>query len=149
MVRTALYVDGMLADENTAEPFDQFTWDLSGYTTSGQHILTVEAVDTLGLSKVSLGVPVLVTVVRPQFGLLPWLSRNSLWVALGAILFAGGVLGAILIRELGKKTSFGNGRPRLPPRPADPIRPGRGKKRGLRPAVEVVQPNHLKPTLSA
>jgi len=62
LVRTALYVDGVLADENTAEPFDQFTWDLSGYATSGQHILTVEAVDNFGLSKVSLGLPVLVTL---------------------------------------------------------------------------------------
>ncbi|HEY5269863.1 MAG TPA: FHA domain-containing protein [Anaerolineales bacterium] len=103
LVRTSLYVDGVLADENTAEPFDQFAWDLSGYATSGQHILTVEAVDTFGLSKVSLGVPVLVTVVRPQEGLLPWLSRNSLWVALGAILLAGGGLGAILTRSRVKK----------------------------------------------
>jgi hypothetical protein len=56
----------------------------------------VEAVDSLGLSKTSLGVPVMVTVVRPQFGLLPFLSRNSPWVALVAILFAGAVLSVIL-----------------------------------------------------
>jgi hypothetical protein len=99
LVRTVLYVDGVLVNENTTEPFDQFTWDLSEYAASGQHILTVEAVDTFGLSKVSLGVPVLVTVVRPQVGLLPWLSRNSLWVALGAVLFAGGGLAAILTRS--------------------------------------------------
>ncbi|MCX6035281.1 MAG: FHA domain-containing protein [Chloroflexi bacterium] len=99
LVRTVLYVDGVLAGENFVEPFDQFTWDLSEYAASGQHILTVEAVDTFGLSKVSLGVPVLVTVVRPQVGLLPWLSRNSLWVALGAVLFAGGGLVAILTRS--------------------------------------------------
>jgi hypothetical protein len=63
----------------------------------------VEAVDNLGLRKTSLGVPVLVTVVRPQFGLLPWLSRNSLSVALGAILYSGGVLGVILLRSLARK----------------------------------------------
>ena len=63
----------------------------------------MEAVDTLGLSKVSLGIPVMVTVVQPQFGLLPWLSRNSMWVALGAILLAGRVLGVILVRSLGRK----------------------------------------------
>ncbi len=55
LVRTVLYVDGVQVGENTTEPFDQFTWDLSGYTTSGQHMLTVEAVDNIGLSKVSLG----------------------------------------------------------------------------------------------
>jgi hypothetical protein len=96
LVSTTLFVDNQKVAENTAEPFDHFTWDLSGYTTSGQHTLSVEAVDSLGLSKISLAVPVTVTVVRPQFGLLPFLSRNSPWVALGAILFAGAVLGVIL-----------------------------------------------------
>jgi hypothetical protein len=99
LVRTVLYVDGAIASVNTSAPFDQFTWDLKGYTTSGNHILTVEAVDSLGLSKVTLGVPVLVTIVRPKFGLLPWLSRNSQWVALGAIFFAGGGLVLILSRS--------------------------------------------------
>jgi hypothetical protein len=130
--RTALYVDGVLADENTAEPFDQFTWDLSGYTVSGQHILTVEAEDTLGLSKVSLGIPVLVTVVRPQVGLLPWLSRNSLWVALGAILFAGAVLSGILTRSWvirWRLVPAGRGSRRDPL--TQSVHTG-GKKRGLR-----------------
>jgi hypothetical protein len=132
LVHTALYVDGMLADENTAEPFDQFTWDLSGYAASGQHILTVEAVDSLGLGKVSLGVPVLVTVVRPQVGLLPWLSRNSLSVARGAILIAGVGLVAILIRGREKKrrsVPAGRGSRR------DPLTQSvqaEGRKRGLR-----------------
>jgi hypothetical protein len=132
LVRTALYVDSVLADENTAEPFDQFTWDLSGYAASGQHILTVEAVDNLGLSKVSVGVPVLVTVVRPQFGLLSWLSRNSPWVALGAILFAGAVLGGTLTRSWVKRrrsTPASRGSRRDPL--THSVQTG-GKKRGLR-----------------
>ena len=109
LVSTTLYVDNQKVAENTAEPFNHFTWDLSGYATSGQHILSVEAVDDLGLSKVSLGVPVTITVVRPQFGLLPFLSRNSLWVAFAAILLAGVVLGATLV----------GGRVRRRARPAD------------------------------
>jgi hypothetical protein len=96
LVRTTLFVDDQKVAENTVEPFDHFMWDLSGYAASGQHILSVEAVDSLGLSKISLGVPVTVTIVKPQYGLMPFLSRNSLWVALGAILFAGAVLGIIL-----------------------------------------------------
>ena len=149
LVRTALYVDGVLVDENTAEPFDQFTWDLSGYAASAEHILTVEAVDSLGLSKISLGVPVLVTVVQPQFGLLPWLSRNSHWVALGAILFAGGVLGVILTRSWVKRHRSHHCRSRLPPRPADPIRPARRGKARPPSSVEASSRNYLKPTLSA
>ncbi len=132
LVRTALYVDGVLADENTAEPFDEFTWDLSGYAASGEHTLTVEAVDSFGLSKVSLGVPVLVTVVRPQVGLLPWLSRNSLWVALGAVLLAGAVLGVTLTlgrvkRSRSAQTGRGSRRDPL----TQSVQAGEGK-RGLR-----------------
>jgi hypothetical protein len=96
LVSTTLFVDNQKVAENTAEPFDHFSWDLSGYATSAQHILSVEAVDSLGLSKISLGVPVMVTVIKPQFGLLLFLSRNSPYVALAAIIFAGAVLGLIL-----------------------------------------------------
>ena len=96
LTRTILYVDGEKVAENTATPFDQFTWDLSGYATSGSHSLSVEAVDSLGLSKTSLGIPVTVTVILPPRGLLPFLSRNRLYVMGGAILLAGVVLGVIL-----------------------------------------------------
>jgi hypothetical protein len=130
LVRTSLYVDGVLVDDNTVEPFDQFSWDLSGYALSGEHILTVEAMDNLGLSKVSLGLPVLVTVVRPPAGILPWLSRNSLWVAMGAILVAGGGgLAAILATSRLKKSSTDRGsRADLMTQPV----PGGAGTRGLR-----------------
>ena len=98
LVRTTLLVDDQKVAENTTAPFDHFNWDLSAYATSGQHILSVEALDSLGLSKTSLGVPVMVTVVRPKFGLLPFLARNSTWVSLTAILFAAAVLAVILTR---------------------------------------------------
>ena len=131
LVRTVLYVDGVMVDENTSAPFDQFVWDLSGYAASGQHMLTVEAVDSFGLSKISVGVPVLVTVVRPQLGLLPWLSRNSPWVALGAILIAGGGLGTILTRGRGKRhPSAGAGR-RASRDPLTQSVPSEKDKRGL------------------
>jgi hypothetical protein len=95
--RTVLYVDDQKVAENTAAPFDSFSWDLSNYAASGQHVLSVEAVDDLGLSRTSLGVPVTVTVIQPPRGLLPFLSRNRLWVMLGAVLLAGAVLGLILV----------------------------------------------------
>jgi hypothetical protein len=109
LVSTTLFVDSQKVAMNSTEPFDHFNWDLSGYATSGQHILSVEAVDSLGLSKISLGVPVTVTIVKPQLGLLPFLSRNRSWVTLAAILFAGAVLGIILA----------GGRIRRRARPAD------------------------------
>jgi hypothetical protein len=75
--RTALYVDGVQIAENTSEPFDKFTWDLSGYNSSGQHSLQVLAEDELGLSKTSLSLPVSVTVVLPPGGLVALLAKNS------------------------------------------------------------------------
>ncbi len=97
LTRTALYVDGHLVDENTAPPFEWFVWDLSAYTRSGEHELVVEAEDVLGLRKVSVGVPVAVTVVLPPGGSLAALARNRSAIALGAILLAGGILFAVLL----------------------------------------------------
>ncbi len=73
--RTALYVDGVLAAENTSAPFENFTWDLSGYTTSGQHELKVEATDSLGMTGSSFSLPVTVTVIKPPSGLSAILAR--------------------------------------------------------------------------
>jgi hypothetical protein len=95
-VRASLSVDGTQVAENTAAPFDQFSWDLRGYTVSGVHTLEISVVDSLGLSKTSLGVPVTVTVIQPRRGLAAFLSRNSLFVVLAAVLIAGAVLGLSL-----------------------------------------------------
>lgn len=115
LVRTALYVDGLLVHENLAEPFDRFTWDLSAYAASGEHTLQLEAMDSLGLRKASLGIPVTVTVLQPERGLLAFLARNSLWVALGAVFFAGAVLAVALawgrVRRLREAQDPGSTRP--------------------------------------
>jgi hypothetical protein len=95
--RTALYVDGVQIAENTSEPFDKFTWDLSGYNSSGQHSLQVFAEDELGLSKTSLSLPVTVTVVLPPGGLVALLAKNSTFLTAAAIALAGLVLGLILV----------------------------------------------------
>jgi hypothetical protein len=96
LTRTALYVDGELADENTAEPFDVFVWDLRGYTSGGEHILTVEAVDSLGLSQVSIGTPVRVSVVQPRRGVWVFLARHIVWVVSASSVLAGLALFLIL-----------------------------------------------------
>jgi hypothetical protein len=107
LVRTTLIVDGQKVAENTVQPFDWFIWDLGAYTESGQHLVSVEAVDSFGLSKRSLGVPVTVTIVKPQVGLLPFLSRNSQWVALAAILIAGSGVGVTLVRSRRRRQQSG------------------------------------------
>ena len=97
LVRTRLYVNGQAVAENTAEPFDRFVWDLSNYTSSGQHTIAVEVEDSLGLSKMSTPATVTITVIQPPRGLQAFLARYSLWLAGGAVLLAGGILLFILL----------------------------------------------------
>ena len=80
LVRSALYVDDVLAAENHQPPFDQFSWDLSQYLENGQHILQVEAVDNLGLSGRSAQLPVEVIVTLPRVNPFRAVLRN--WPAL-------------------------------------------------------------------
>jgi hypothetical protein len=97
LTRTTLYVDGAIMDENTAEPFNLFTWDLSAYTSSGEHQVMVEVVDSLGLSKFSMAAPVVVTVVQPPNGISALLAKYRTPITFGAIILAGLVLFMILV----------------------------------------------------
>jgi len=103
LVRTTLYVDGEIADENTAPPFDKFTWNLEEYLVSGEHTLQVEAVDALGLSKRSAAVPVQVVVIQPPGGMAGLILRNRAAVTISVIVAAGLVLLGILFFG-GRKT---------------------------------------------
>ena len=96
ITHTALYVDGALAAENTSAPFDRFTWDLRGYTVSGQHALKVEATDSLGLTGESLSLPITVTVVKPPSGLSALLDRYRQYIAWSIVALAGLILLFIL-----------------------------------------------------
>jgi len=96
LVRTTFYVDGVIAAENKTAPFDTFTWDISKYNISGEHKIMVEAVDTLGLSKTSMEIPVTVTVVQPPHGISAFFARYKQYITYGAIGLAGLVLLSIL-----------------------------------------------------
>lgn len=104
LTRTTLYVDGAIADENTSEPFDKFTWDLTAYSISGEHQVVVEAVDALGLSRTSMPVPITVTVIKPPSGPAALLAKYRTPITFGSIILAGLVLFLILL----------SGRVRLP-----------------------------------
>jgi hypothetical protein len=97
LTRTTLYVDGEIADENTTEPFNLFNWNLEGYTSSAEHQIMVEAVDSLGLSKSSMPSPVMVTVIQPPQGIPALLAKYRTPLTFGAIIFAGLALFAILL----------------------------------------------------
>jgi len=97
LTRTTLYVDGAIAGENTVEPFNLFIWDLNAYTSSAEHQIMVEAVDSLGLSKSSMPVPVMVTVIQPPQGITALLAKYRTPITFGAIILAGLVLFMILL----------------------------------------------------
>jgi len=97
LTRTTLYVDGAIVDENTAEPFLKFTWNLSAYANSGEHRIMVKAVDALGLSKQSVLFPVAVTVIQPPRGISGTLAKYRAPITFGAIMLAGLVLFLILL----------------------------------------------------
>ena len=103
--RTTLYVDGQIAAENTAAPYDKFVWDLSLYEQTGQHEIVVEAEDVLNLKKASLGILVNITVMPAPKGIQAILARYRSYVVLGAIGLAGMALLAILLRSRGRRTS--------------------------------------------
>ena len=97
LTRTTLYIDGVIADENTSEPFNKFAWDLSAYTSSSEHQVMVEAVDVLGLSKTSMPLPIVVTVIKPPSGPAALLAKYRTPITFSAIILAGLVLFGILI----------------------------------------------------
>jgi len=119
LVRTTLYVDNQIAAENTAEPFQSFTWDLTSYTETGEHRLVVEAVDSLGLNRTSIEVPVTVTVVQPPRGLPAFFGRYRDSIIIGAVIFAGVAL--LLIMFLGRLRSLFTGARKVRVQRADPV----------------------------
>ena len=97
LARTALIVDGVLVAENTAPPFESFTWDLRAYDQDGLHSLRVEAVDNLGLTGQSPEVIVQVSVPSPEQGVRAAFERQRLLVIGLVVLIAGSVLALVLI----------------------------------------------------
>ena len=97
LVRTTLYVDGQIADENNAPPFEQFTWNLDEYSTSGEHLLQVEVLDSLGLSNLTIETPVQVTVQQTPQSMLVSVVRNGPLIAGVVAAIAGGILLLVLI----------------------------------------------------
>jgi hypothetical protein len=97
LVRTTLYVDGLVADENTSQPFDAFTWNLIDYSTSSTHVLQVEVLDSLGLTSSSIENNVQITVQQTPQSVISTLRQNAPIIAGAAVAVAGGILLLVLI----------------------------------------------------
>jgi hypothetical protein len=97
LLRTTLYVDGEIADENTSQPYNFFSWDISDYTTNGTHLLRIEVVDEMGLSGLSIETATQVIVLPPPRDLLATVSRNAPLIAGIFVLLSGLIVLLVLI----------------------------------------------------
>lgn len=109
--QSALYVDGVLQQTNTAPPFEEFTWNIEPYVESGAHRLQVEVTDHLGLTGRSVEIPVQIQVEQPDTRFKLVFSSRNLVFAGALVLFAGMILALVLV--LG-----GRIQPRQPGKPA-------------------------------
>lgn len=97
ITRAALFVDDEMVAEIASPPFEKFQWDISEYLSSGEHSLQVEVEDSLGLTKMSLGVPITLTLIQPPTGILAFFGRHGSLLTIGVVTFAGLLLAVILL----------------------------------------------------
>lgn len=149
LLSTRLFLDGELVAENTAEPFERFTLDLTGFAESGPHTLRVEATDELELSGSSIELPLVVLVEpKPGTAVLGGISTTGL-IAIGAVLVAGLVLAGVLVGEsrLRKQGGLGFRRRRDPL--TEPVTIEQGEPRRRSAARETVSKPRLRDSGSA
>ena len=92
-------VDGVIVDKKTSPPYDQFTWDLTPYQTSGVHYLSLEAVDIMGLNRQSHPTPVEILVELPPLTVRSIFKGNTLEIAgLAVVLTLGIILFGLIAR---------------------------------------------------
>jgi hypothetical protein len=95
LVEVIFRVDGEIIGTKNTPPYDQFVWNLEDYQISGTHYLTLEAVDSVGLSRLSIETPVEVEVILPPLEFwdiirnnIPALLGLALVLLLGLVLFS-------------------------------------------------------------
>lgn len=100
---TSLLVDGEMIAKNTTEPFNQFIWDLAGYTTSGKHDIQVEVVDVLGLQKLSISIPIMISIVEAPPAWKVLLTNYGSWISIGVLVLASMLLTWLILRIARKR----------------------------------------------
>ena len=90
--QTSLFIDGVLTEVNQSEPFDQFNWDISEYTSDGEHKLIVEVEDSLGLTGQSVETSVVINVNGADQGFLGMISQNRIILAVVLVTAIGAII---------------------------------------------------------
>lgn len=101
-----LFVDNMLVSENTSEPFNTFTWNISKLTESGSHNMQVTVEDVAGLQGETIIIPVDIIVLEQPKTFLERIFAhvnivNGIIGGVLILLLAGGI--TALIRIFKKK----------------------------------------------
>jgi hypothetical protein len=94
---TTLYVDGEMTEINRTDPFDQFTWDLSEYPSSGEHILVVVVEDNLGMTGKTVETTIQITSGDSGTSALSVVSQNRTMLAAIVVAISGAVLLLVLV----------------------------------------------------
>ena len=98
LVSTSLLVDGEVVETNTSEPFNLFEWDLTPYSVESRLELQVKVVDSLGLEKTSIAIPISIAVEQePSFVEIFYLQYKQ-WI----ILAVGVTAGLLLVWRLAR-----------------------------------------------
>jgi hypothetical protein len=134
LTRTSLYVDGAIVSENTEPPFDQLIWDLRPYTQEGVHLLSVEAVDNLGILGKTEDKSVRIILPKATQGVMVEFSQKRFLVIGVIVLISASILALVLI--LG-------GRIHPKPYPGQVSHPARYRARMLQRKDTVVQPANI------
>ena len=92
-----LYVDDVIAAENTSPPFNQFIWDLRPYTQDGLHNLRVEVTDNLGLVGKTGDTSVNIMVPSTTQGMIIAVSQKQSLVIGATVLVSASILVLVLI----------------------------------------------------
>jgi hypothetical protein len=95
--RTSLLVDGIVAETNSSEPFDRFTWDLSEHSIDGEHILQAEVEDILGLTNRSMDNSVKIVIGDSSRSAMGIISENRSLFAGVIVAVSGAILLLVLI----------------------------------------------------
>ncbi|HSV86732.1 MAG TPA: FHA domain-containing protein, partial [Levilinea sp.] len=99
-----LYVDGVLAVEQTTGPFERFQWSLTDYEESGSHVLQVEVEDELGLVRRSIETIVQVDVEPVRLSLLDRIITDERTPVYAGMLLAGITL-ILVLTIAGRRTA--------------------------------------------
>jgi len=98
LMSTSLLVDGEVVVTNISEPYNLFEWDLTPYSSESRPELQVNVVDSLGLEKTSIAIPISISVEKEPSFLEIFYLQYKQWIIMSVGVLAGLLLIWRLVR---------------------------------------------------